>query len=177
MIEAKYGTVEQEPDQIGVGGKAWRIPMAPVGQRGRPDSDGTVVGWLLHAPSAHPFWTYWMVAVIHLRPIDGVRPAVIRLDGATHEIMIAALDPGCPLPNLNAVGRCEAAFTFLVPIDLVEQFIVRDDAQAAQLGDLAVSGCVEGYASPDQDWRAWWRGAVRQTASHLREGRHAEPRA
>lgn len=172
-----YGTVSRQADIIGNRGRGWHIPISPVGQRGRPDADGTVIGWLLHAPGAHPFWNYYAIAVIHLRPIDGVRPPTIRVEGATHELMIIALNPEKPLPDLDAVGRGEASFEFLTPIDVVEQFSVRDDAEAARLGELAIRVCVDGLASPDQDWRSWWKRAIAETAEHFRAGRHPEVRA
>jgi hypothetical protein len=171
-----YGTVQRRPDCEGLHGRAWRIPMAAPGQRGRPDADATVDGWLLHAPGAHPFWVYWVLAVIHLRPLAGVKPAYVRLSGATHEIIIMALNPETQLPEIEDVGRGEATFDFLTPIDVMEQFVVRDDAEAAQLCELAIRCCVDGMASPDQDWRSWWSRAIAETAMHLREGRHPEAR-
>lgn len=174
---SNYGTITRHPDIVGTHGRAWQIPLSDVGRRGRPDADGTVIGWLLHAPQAHMLWTYYAVAVIHLRAIEGVKPPVIRLLGATHEMMIVSLNPEKRLPDLEAVGRGEASFAFLTPIDVVEQFAVRDDAEAAQLGELAIRVCVNGIASPDQDWRSWWKRAIAETASHFRSGRHPEVRA
>jgi hypothetical protein len=177
MFPQNYGTVSQAPDLVGAYGRAWRIPMAPLGHRGRPDADATVAGWLMFVPSAHAFWTYWAAFVVHLRPIEGVRPAHISEPGATHELMIMALNPEQPLPDLAAVGRGEASFAWLMPIDQLQQFTVNDDAQAAQLLELAVRSCVDGYASPDQDWRGRWRQMIPATAAHLREGKHPETRA
>jgi hypothetical protein len=136
-----------------------------------------VDGWLLHVRGAHPLWCYWMLAVIHLRPIASVRPPHVRFEGATHELMVVALDPNVPLPDLDAVGRGDASFQVLTPIDVCEQFAVQDDAQASQLCEMAVGVCVNGQASPDQDWRRWWTGAIAETAKHLREGKHPEARA
>lgn len=167
----------RQADRVGAHGRAWRIPMAPPDQRGRPEFAATVDGWLLYRPGAHPLWECWMVAVIHLRLIDGALPAHIKKAGATHELMIAALNPDRELPDLEAVGRGEASFAFLTPIDVAEQFAVLDDAQAAQLCEMAIRVCVDGLASPDQDWRGWWRDAVAETAEHLRSGLHPEGRA
>lgn len=177
MIRQNYGTVSQPPDIVGAFGRAWRIPLAPPGERGRPDADGTVDGWLMFVPGAHLLWTYWIATVVHLRPILGVKPAHITEPGATHEMIIAALNPEQPLPDLAAVGRGEASFAFLTPLDVVQQFTVADDAQGATLCELAVRSCIDGYASPDQDWRSWWRKTIPATAAHLREGKHPETRA
>lgn len=177
MIEQKYGTVSRTPDIVGASGRAWQLPIAPIGQRGRPDADGTVIAWLLHAPAAHILWCYYAVAIIHLRPIPGVPAPIIRGDGATHELMIVSLNPEVPLPDLEAVGRGDDSFAFLAPPDVVEQFTVRDDAEAARLGELAIKVCVDGIASPDQDWRSWWKRAIADTAAHFRAGQHPEARA
>jgi hypothetical protein len=177
VIASNYGNVSRTPDVVGTVARAWRIPLAAVGQRGRPDADGTVDGWLLFQPGAHILWTYWAITTVHLREIPGVKPAHLKFNGATHEVMVMALNPEQPLPDLEAVGRGDASFSFLTPIDICEQFIVNDDAQAAQLCELMVHACVDGYASPDQDWRRWWAVAIADTAQHLREGRHPETRA
>jgi hypothetical protein len=105
-----------------------------------------------------------------------VKPPVIRTPGATHELIIAALNPDQPLPDLEAVGRGEASFQFLTPIDVMEQFTVTDDAMAYRLCELAVRSCVDGFMSPDQDWRSSWRTSIAHTAQHLRDGVHAEGR-
>lgn len=61
---------------------------------------------------------------------------------------------------------------FLEPIDVMEQFIVANDAVAAELLELAVRCIVDGQASPDQDWRRWWADAVKATAQHFNDGTH-----
>ena len=85
-------------------------------------------------------------------------------------------DPEQPLPDLEAVGRGEASFAFLTPVDVMQQFTVSDDAMAYRLGELAVRSCVDGFASPDQDWRAWWTRAIAETTQHMRNGGHPEGR-
>lgn len=171
-----YGRIERAPDLTGAFGAAWQLPVAPLGQRRRADLGATIAGWLLNAPQAHPLWTYYLVSVIHLHAIAGVKPPFIRTPGATHELIIASLNPEQRLPDLAAVGRGEASFAFLTPIDVMEQFTVTDDAMAYRLCELAVRSCVDGIASPDQDWRSWWRATIANTAQHLRDGVHTEGR-
>lgn len=168
-------TIADPPTFTGRGGTAWRLRLAPLGDRARPDWDATVDAFILRVPEAHPFWDHWLVSLIHLRPIAGVKPATIRLTGATHELLIMALDPECALPGLDV----DASFhpRWLSPIDVVEQFQATDDAVAAQIFELAVRVIVDGQASPDQDWRAWWKEAVATTARHYADGTHRVSRS
>ena len=105
------------PTQAGQGGRGWRLTLPSPGSRALPDHEGTVGGFLVAAPGAHPFWDHYLFMVVHLRPIPGVKPAHKRFEAATHEFMIMALDPGQPLPTL---------------IDVIEQFAAADDATADQ---------------------------------------------
>jgi hypothetical protein len=172
-------TPPSKPADIeGAFASAWRVALPPVGQRGRPDADGTVDYWLVRAPHAHPLWAWYIVGVVHLRPIDGVRPAEVRRPGATHELMIAALDPEKPLPDPDQMGRGEGPSpAILRPIDVVHQFGVRDDADALQVCEAAIQAIVHGSISPDQDWRSRWREAIDETVTHIIEGKHAVARA
>jgi hypothetical protein len=154
----------------GLAGKAWRIELPPPGQRERPDYDGTVGIYLVHARDAHPVWDHWMVSVIHLRPIPGCKAPTVRLAGATHEFVIAALDPGSPLPAL--VADVDWAPRLLRPIDVVEQFIAASDVVADQILELSVRAIVDGRGSPDQDWRPWWTDSIALTARHFADGTH-----
>lgn len=167
------GTAITEPPTFqGAGGqKAWRVRMAPLGSRGRPDFDATVDLFIVHVPGAHAFWDHWSITVIHLRPVAGVKAPVIRREGATHELIIVTLNPEQPLPGLDATDPTWKP-DFLTPIDVMEQFIAANDAIAAEILELAVKTIVDGFASPDQDWRQWWTAAIQQTAQHYRDGQY-----
>ena len=129
--------------------------------------------WIVHAPGAHPFWTYWAVSIVHLRPIAGAKPPHKKFPGATHEFMILALNPDKPLPSLDVPSTGKWPLYFLEPFDVVEQFEAATDAIANEIGELAVRAIVAGKASPDQDYRSWWAEAIRETAEHYRSGKHA----
>lgn len=150
----------------GQGGRAWRVEMRPPGQRGKSDWDGTVGLFIVNAPGMHPCWEYWVVSLIHLRPIAGVKPAHIDLPGATHEFMIVALDPEQPLPGLVVDEQWQPKW--LRPIDVIEQFTAANDAVADRILELAVQAIVAGVASPDQGYRAWWKAAIAETSRALR---------
>ncbi len=156
-------TITETPDEIGNRGRAWRARLPDPGQRSKTDTDGTVAAWLVHAPAAHPFWSWYLVSVIHLRPIAGVKPAVITKPGATHELMILALNPEHALPPLDL----QSGVRYLTPIDVVEQFEAANDAVANQILELSVRAIVTGYLSPDQDWRRDWRESIRDDGRTL----------
>ncbi len=166
------------PTFTGHAGYAWRLEMPPVGQRVKPDHDGTVDAVIVKVTGAHPLWDHWALSVIHLRPIEGVRPAHISRPGATHEVVFLALDPEHPLPVSESliVGPSYRPH-FLIPVDVAEQIVASDDAQAQQIFELAVRAIVTGVASPDADWRAWWRAALLDTETCLARGFHREGRA
>jgi hypothetical protein len=85
---------EREPDFSGVG-RAWEMRMGP---QARPDQAATIVGYVVTGPF-HPMWSWWMVAVIHLRKIPGTHPAHKHYPEAEYELMIVSLDPETP-PDL-----------------------------------------------------------------------------
>lgn len=168
------GTSITEPATYrGAAGEAWRVRMPEVGKRALPDHDGTVDTFIVRAPGCHVFWSHWMVIVVHLRPIPGVKPAHVKREGATHELLILALNPEQPLPPLDASAPGWRVH-HLTPIDVAEQFVAANDAIAARICELAVLAIVDGVASPDQDWRRWWSLATQQTAQHFAAGVHTE---
>jgi hypothetical protein len=171
-VTARYqGTsITAPPTWSGTAGKAWRVEMPPLGQREKPDYDATLDMAIVNVSGAHAFWDHWAMSVIHLWPIDGVKSATITTPGATHEFMILSLNPEEPLPGLV----CDANWRlrWLTPIDVVQQFTAKDDAVAQQIFELAVNSIVDGIASPDQDWRPWWKRAIATTAQHYADGTH-----
>lgn len=165
--------ITDTPIFTGRAGRAWRVAMPPVGERALPDHDATVALYLVHVPGAHAFWDHWLMTVVHLRPIAGVKPPTKQFEDATHEFMIAALNPEYPLPPL--VVDKDWRTHFLLPLDVMEQFTTRDDATAARQQTASWSCPCSRYLSPDQDWRVWWKQAIASTASHFNDGTHNVP--
>lgn len=160
----------REPDENGVVGRAWKMKR-PEG--GPPDWQLNVTTWIVNRPGAHPFWSYWMVAVISLEPMPGVRPAHKQYPEATHEFIILSLDPKKPLPEID--GRLEGCRAYpLMPPDAVVQFHGLENDKVEELALLAVKAIVNGQLSPDQDYRKLWHTAVQQTVHHLKNGHHEE---
>lgn len=116
--------------------------------------------WFIDAPHQSPAWRHYMLSIIHLRDIAGVKPPSIREEGATHEVMILALDPaGKPDP------QNQASWVFLSPHNLEEQVTLADDASASKLLGICAQKIVDGtlWAEPAlsgqvEPWRSFLRG-------------------
>ena len=153
------------PDLKGDFARAWKLPL--------PESHPTIAGYLVHAPYAHPFWGWYTMAVIHLRPVEGLPPAAVSLPGATHELAILAIDPRvCPEPTPEMAT--EGQYPFLMPPDVMEQFMVLDDQQAVSLLENCVQAVVQGRISPDSDFRSRWAKVIANTSEHYRLGGHPD---
>jgi hypothetical protein len=136
-----------------------------------PDVQGTVATWFLRVPEQSPGWDRYLLSVVHLRPIDGVRPAVVRVPHATHEVLLLALDPAVdPQPTDVESWR------FLRPVNVCEQIeLPHDDAARVLLG-LAARAVVAGvlWAEPPLSGQLEpWRTVLIRTSAHLRGEEHA----
>lgn len=159
---------EKEPDRTGpTGVKAWKITVPE--EKLRPEHAAGLDQWLVYHAGSHPFWSYYCVGLIHLRDIEGAKPANLRYDAATHEIMFVSLSPDVDLPDVDAWESP----TYLQPIDVAAQFTVNDDEQARNVLAAVMDTIVERGAALDQDHRNWWEGAIGTTARHEREGLHS----
>lgn len=148
---------DEVPTISGPFGEAWPVRMGPLGTRGSVDLDAALAGWIVLAPHAHPLWRYWMLSVVHLRPLEGGKPPQLRFPEATHEIVIMALNPEHPPPPLDHSPNWPVHY--LTPIDVCEQIDAPSDAAAVEVAEWCVRAICNG-ASPDQDYRAWWRNAI-----------------
>jgi hypothetical protein len=140
--------LQVEPTKHGTHGKAWRINL-DVWRTRYGKTGGEICGWIIEAPWAHPMWHSYMLSAVHLRPLDGLEPAVIYLPGATHEVMLYALNPE-HTPALDQFPK------LLMPANFHGQWIEVSDEAAC----LKVEGCVDaviaGQLSPDTDFTREW---------------------
>lgn len=138
---------------------------------GYPSAPATVTVWFIEAPGQSPTWSHYLLSVVHLREVVGVPAAVVNVPGATHEVMLFALDPGQnPEP-----GRAES-WSPLFPLNVVLQLELPNDAAAAELCGLAAQAVVDGllWAEPPMSGqREPWRSSLLKTAAHLRGEAHA----
>lgn len=159
------------PDLEGYG-RAWKVecPDALAHQR-----EAACGQWLVHAPHGHPWWPWYAVQAVHLRPLEGQPPAALQFPGASHELLVVALDPDKPLPEVKRWGSPDTPpMCHLEPVDQCVQFIVADDDQARQVCELVVRHIVLDGQSPDQDFRAYWASGIANTAEHVRLGGHPD---
>jgi hypothetical protein len=111
-----------------------------------------VSGWLVEAPWAHPLWHSYRISLIHLRPVPGLPAAHITLHGATHEMMVFALDPDAPREGILTGGPCP----ILRPTNFAAQMIEDSDDAGAQRVERAVQMICQGKLSPDTDYIRQW---------------------
>lgn len=139
----------------------------------RPDQEATVAAWFLQIPGAHPLWSCYMLSVVHLREIAGVKPAVKRFNNATHELLVIALNP-----NLKPRPDDRNTWQHMTPINVVEQFEVGDDDAAAAIAEKFARACVDGHLHVEPQGiygeRVLWTHAVERTAEHMRLGGHPQ---
>lgn len=141
------------PTLFGRLGNAWLIDKDAAAKRlgivEDPRFSVTLPSWIASAPYAHPVWSYYAILCIALRDVPGVPKAKINLEGATHEVMVFALDPDV-VPVIDDTPRV------LRPINFVGQFVATDDAAAEARIRQAVQDVIDGKLNPDTDHtRAW----------------------
>lgn len=160
--------------------KAWKVRMPAVEDLPRPDMQGTIRCWLVTGPF-HPFWSWWMVCVIHLRPIEGVPDSTKHYSEAEYEFQIVSINPDQGAPDVDAVeaggfwGKDATKALFLTPADACIQFHGVNDLQAANICDDAVGAIIKGAISPDSDFRRAWAEVIPTTVAHYAAGLHEEP--
>lgn len=151
----------READFTGVAGRAWRR---------LPSEKGMAIDhFLVHAPASHPIWPWYMVAIVHLRPVEGVPPAHKQFSDASHELMVIAIDPKCYPPDPDLSG--DETYPFLQPLNSATQVGALQDGHAKELIELVVRGIVDGRLNPDTDGRMQFEESIRKTAQHFR-GEH-----
>lgn len=165
------------PDFEGGGGavRVWRIAESA---KSTPDHAAALGSWVIDGPF-HPLCHQWVLSVIHLRDIEGVRPAHRQFPEADHELMILSLNPDRPVD----IDAFEATGTwgdpnvpkFLTPADLQYQFGGLTDAQAVEIAEAAIRGILAGDYSPDSDHRSRWIRVLDATVAHYKAGAHDHP--
>jgi len=146
---------------VGRFGKATKMANKPLTK----SQEATLGAYLMYIPSAHLFWRHYMICVIHLRDIEGANPAVKQYPEATHELLVAALNPDyAPDPN-----DPETIHT-LRPLNVVVQFTVPKDEDAQEILTLAARACVDGRFLVEPEGilgaRGQWVDSIRATAEY-----------
>ena len=122
----------------------------------------TLGGWIVHVPGAHPMWSYYLVSVVHLRPMED-REVDLQFIGATHEIGVLALDPDhTPDPD------DPETFKHLEPPNLIQQLGGLIDSQALSITRQLVTAFVYKELSPDTDHRSCQKAWIDARVSYWR---------
>jgi hypothetical protein len=149
--------------------KAWYIEN----KSGVADHQATLAMWLVNAPWAHPFWSWWNIGLLHLRDIPGVKPAHKKYPEAEFEFIILSIDPDwTPIDDASELAK--NGIPFLHPPDVIEQFHGVSDHDARRITEAAVRAVCAGHISPDQDYRSVWHTTIHDTVDHFRAGAHVE---
>jgi hypothetical protein len=148
-LKAEAPRLQLPPHKVGSAGRAWKVDIDAVRALtpGRPDSG--LCMWIVEAPWAHPVWHSYWIGVVHLRPVPGLQEPVFFLRGATHEVMLYALDPS-HTPALDKPQR------FLFPANFHGQWQAQSDEEAVAKIEGCVDDIIAGTLSPDTDHvRSW----------------------
>lgn len=142
------------PDLDGAFGRAWVHDIdGTLARHGNPRStvprDLTVAAWIVCAPYAHPFWSHYSVICVSLRDVPGCQPPVIRMAGATHEVIVHALNPEHE-PAIDDYPR------LLLPPNFVGQFIEPSDEAARERIRQTVQDVIDAKLNPDTDYTRHW---------------------
>ena len=156
-------------------GRAELIPL-PRG----PRAAETVCSWLLTAPQAHPLWSQYMLGVVRLRDgVPGFPPPKRQFDGATHELIVFALDPRKGPYTVAGIGRYyrNGRIPLLTPVNIAHQ-IEGTDEEALALAELAAKGVAHGLLWPEtsdapEHIRENWKASLVKTLAHVRGEAHA----
>lgn len=128
-------------------------------REGPEPGTGAVGGWLVLAPFVHPVWDQYLFQLIHLREIDGMKPAVITLPDATHELYVWAIDPSKPV---GSDAKEDAQLALLQPLNQLVQFIAPSDEAAKRRCLDAVLAVIAGRLSCDDDFRTAFETFIRR---------------
>lgn len=131
----------------------------------------SVASWLLRCPGQSPAWEHYALDVVHLREVPGAPAPVVSVPGATHEVILAALDPELQPEPTNPVK-----WSRLHPLNAVEQVQLPDDDAAVGLLAMCAQAVVDGIlpAEPPLSGQVEpWRSTLIKSAAHLRGEEHA----
>lgn len=148
-------TIANTPPDIDGFARAWRLKFdaarAKATARGRAD-DSSVCAWCVNAPWANIFWSNYAIMCVHLRDQPNqTKPPTINLPGATHEIIVLALDP-----NFTPEIDPDPGLHYLTPANFAGQFKVASDAAAEEVVEKIVRRICAGTLNPDTDAMKQW---------------------
>ncbi len=121
---------------------AQRYELLPPAQRQNPDSFFALDCWILHLPG-YAIWPHYLLSGTGLADIPGRRPATKQFPEATHEVLVAAIDPDC-----TQADWLDQRIQTLSPINYVRQMVTTETVANALLRHLA-ERFVSGFLPPE----------------------------
>lgn len=142
------------PDIKGPVAKVWKIPDPTIYKE-----KATLIMYLIESTRFHPVWNHWVISMIHLRDIEGVKPAHKLYSNAEYELMGISINPEeCPNPDPSKPEE----FRYLRPMDLSIQFNGLTDEQVKVMCTEMMNLVTTGHLSPDQDFEGHWMEIISQ---------------
>jgi hypothetical protein len=157
----------------GPAGTAHALPIPDI-----PTAAETLAQWLIDAPCWHPVWSQYLIVAVRLRDgIPGFPAPTRRFPGATHEVIVGALDPGEGPHTAATLTRPDAGLPILTPVNVAEQ-VQATDAEVLLLVRDLVFGTVHGLLNPETGdapdlIREQWLASMVRTLAHIRGEVHA----
>lgn len=150
--------------------EAWKLIHAPEAFKA-PAEKRMLTTWLVHGPF-HPHFKWFLVAVFHVRPVEGAESLVGLREHTSHVVVSLALAPD-EIIDIEALesgeSRHNAFGQWSHPV-----LGLTDDEQAVELLELVVRAMVDGLTSPDSDFKEHAGGIIDKTVEHYRYGGHPE---
>lgn len=145
-------------DKTGTHGRAWKCDHVALRRKRRKRrftevQDATLGVWIVERSDAHPAWHSYAIALMHLRPMAGFDDPVIHRKGATHELMVMALDPTRRRDHAVAGKEFPA---YLTPANFAAQLAEPTDEAAITQIEAAIDLILAGELNPDTDARRQW---------------------
>jgi hypothetical protein len=159
----------------GTHGTAEAVPVPDI-----PQAEETLCTWLLTAPMAHPLWSQYMLCVVRLRDLPGFPPPHRQFDGATHELIVVALNPEygtLTVKDMERFQRGAGGLPYLTPQNIAHQ-IEGTDEEASRLAEMSALAVVNGWLTPETAdapdlIRANWKASLIKSLAHDRGEAHA----
>lgn len=149
-----------------------------------PEAAESVCCWLITAPRAHPLWSQYWLAAVRLRDgVPGFPPPVRKFPGATHEVLLLALDPDHGPYTVEGMriyidGDKAGRLPFLTPVNIAHQLEGTDD-EVRTLASYAAWSITVGALNPETAdaptaIRHAWDTSLIKTLAHIRGEVHAQ---
>lgn len=135
----------------------------------------TTCCWVIDSPHFSPAWNQWALNVITLATVDDRGPAALQFQGATHEMLLLALNPEKGRFDQAALDAPGGGFHHLLPVNYCDQFEASDTEMLA-LAAWMVWGMVNGHLQVEPNGaydRESWLASATKTLAHIRGEVHA----